>query len=1026
MKFWKQRHRRLFQRETRAQTLIELVFVSMGVLAFLGLNLFLWGIFEVRQKQVALTRTQAFIELGNYSDYGYRAHGDDDLEEEESHLRFFLGENNVATRVDIESLEDFKKAVEGELDLGGGRGGGGDSSFWDSFGFPRAVTHMGKQLYFSSGVEPLDLQITLYDELFIAHNRSLNLTESRSEQSLPKNFATGSLAFSDWIRFSNQPLVPVEGGGLVDNRDIALRSLRNIVRADPSLAEEADRVSRSVNAADGLAGGAAAALVSTAISLAMDYGLNAISGAGGATGAVPGGGGLDAAGNSFGFPGFSAPNFIEQATLHNLGQGFTFASQIMNTASLGLALTGNLNSGFMNATAIVGGAGGVFSGLSSIQSFQTGMLGNTVVESGLKSQLFTGLSQVSGGASSIVGTFDPEAARVLGIASSAFGIAGTGFQIKERFDKPGVVDADGNLVSYKDYELDGNNNYVLDANGQRVSSFAEAGRSRLVRDIGGLVSQTGGLVQGIGGQELGLGLSVVGGGMMTAGGVGVMKYDLDAGNYKGEAWQLTADIGGLVSSASGVGVGLGQLTGNESMEKTFGYGMILGSSLGMAGSAGMLTEGLIRGDYEGFGENMVALGGVVSSVGGLGATVAATAGEEDLAQSLGMVSLVGGGIAGVGAVSLMGESIGDWMKVQGQKREGREAARDFIAQSGGDTNALVSRFQETRLELNQEALSGAGQKISPAFEEGYRAELGKTIKRNEPEVWNNLSGQSSGQNQPGNRSQESRPWNTARWNEETKKIAIWNEALQYGLNSALAVSTSAQSLSDFSSEPAFNPEALQQNPTTISQLSELYGSFSNIAKPTQITDAQWRIFRENQRVSETALRHVSESIARGERPEAELVAEGRRAAEANERLVRRFPTLRGEPQDLGPLYEMNSLLAQERATRLNFKAEVEVLSLMLQAERELVGKQVVAAAAEREKVEQLGKRHRDKIRTYRRSLPSHVDPIWKHRLEVAEKAWGNPKFISPREALQQIDRTTRETEERYQKMKSAITSVAKR
>jgi hypothetical protein len=503
--------------------------------------------------------------------------------------------------------------------------------------------------------------------------------------------------------------------------------------------------------------------------------------------------------------------------------------------------------------------------------------------------------------------------------------------------------------------------------------------------------------------------------------IGLMRYDLSAGNYENRGWELTTDIGGLVSSVSGVGVGVAKLSGDENMEKNFGYGLILGSALGMAGSAGQMTEALIRGDFkDSFGESMMAVGGITASVSGLGATVASAAGQTDLANSLGMVSLVGGGISTVGAVSILGGSVADWMKSQGEKNQGRKDAREWISENSSDPSALTARLK-TGVDISEAGFglsSGEQTPLSPSYEQGFRAEIGKELKANHPEVYQSLSPERASVSK-GNSSSEKEVRDTQWYNDKAQEIATYNGIISGVLNTALSVQPDLKTL--------FSNDSIDRGATTIAKVSEQYAQLgSNPPAQLALNDAQVRVFEENQRMSQSALKHLEQSIALGQTPDREIIAMGRRAAEANERMVKRVPELRvANTDDFTPLIDWSPLVAAERATRLNFRAEVEVLSLMLQAERELVGKRIVASNAEQRQIERLGSAHQRKMRAYRESI-SEIDPILESRLKVAERAWAKPEFIRPQDALRHIERSVNQIEDRYQKMKTALVSVARR
>jgi len=1000
------------------QTILELFFVLLGLTSFIGFSIFLFAVFDISQKQTALTRTQAFMELGNYSDYGYQTHGDDDIDDDRSQVRFFLGENAPGTRVDLNTLKDFQDAVGGELDLAGG-GGSRDESFWLDFAFPRAITRIGSDLIFSvKAPSSQGLRMTLYEEYFIAHNRSLKLDQDVGDNRLPTHFYSGSTHFQQWQHFSQLEL-PV-GTGMVDNTDIALDALAQIVRADPSLSQEADRVARSVRSADGLIGGAQAALISTAISLAMQFGMEAIgnaigsaadAAAGGAVDAA-GGGGLDVAGQGFQFPGFSAPNFIDGATLHNIGQGFTFAGSLMTTANLGLALAGKGNENLMMATNIVGGVGGMFAGLAQLETFGSGLFdgatGMQLQGAGMRSDLFGGLSRVAGGAGMIVNQFDPDVGRALGIASSGLGIASSAFGISENFAPR--LDSEGNWASYQGYTFDSES-------GTFQQTWVDGGQWRLTQDIGGLVSQTGGLVSNLSDSDAGLALTTLGGGISAVGGAGLMSYRLENNYYDGEAFRLMTDVGGLVSSVSGVGVGVSQLAGDEQMAQNFGYGVTMGGAIGMAGGAGMLIQGLAEGDFETGGEQLMAVGGAIAGVSGVGGVVASMAGQDDLATAFGYGAMAGGGIATMGAIGVLGGEIGKWMENRKQQRLGRDDAQGLISQMGDRPHELQ---QVMAGHGGANILAATGDIESPAYNRGLQSEIGNYLSSNHPEIFSSMD--AMGAAGP----QENRPWDTQRWNEAAGQIASANETIQSGLQAALSI----QGVIDTSGGQAHQDYLIASSMGTAAQegqgrVSTIANNFAGLQPPSSLSPQEQQLWNTHYEVSRAAMQHLEESLARGERPDRRVMEEGRQAAEDLESMIVRSRDRRQWEGFFDQYFELENLAAAERAARLNFRREVEALSLLMQAERHLVGKQVVATSRERKEIEALGKRHSRKLKEYRSTL-QNPDPSFRARLQAAEHAWSRPRFITPKTALQQIDKTVQEVESRYQEMKHALVSIAER
>lgn len=341
------------------QTILELVFFNISILSFLAIAGYFFTLLEVAQNQTALLRTQAFIELGNHSSYGQAGHGNDDTSEPKSQIRFELGKNNDFTRVNLEESEDFKAAVEGELnirlfktELGRSRAETQDI-YWPKFHFPKAVT---KVAYIENGDEPL-IEETLVQSLTIVHNRSLN--QSFSENDINPALFSGSMHFNDYAKVAGTNVQ--ERVGLADNVEDFKDAIRQLATNDSSLSEEADSLLGSVSAEDALASGAQAAAISAAISIGISFGLSGLgSVADGGTFAAGAQGGLNDFAGQFGVEGLAG-------SLGNgsLAQGLfdSFVGEPVKAAGQGFA---DMGSGF--ATGGLGGAVQVGSGVSQVGS----------------------------------------------------------------------------------------------------------------------------------------------------------------------------------------------------------------------------------------------------------------------------------------------------------------------------------------------------------------------------------------------------------------------------------------------------------------------------------------------------------------------------------------------------------------------------------------------------------------------------------------------------------------------------------
>ncbi|MBN8553812.1 MAG: hypothetical protein J0L93_00020 [Deltaproteobacteria bacterium] len=364
------------------QTILELCFFLMWFAGFFVLAYYLSTIFVVAQKQTMLVRHQAFMELGNYSDYSESKQGEDNPKEAKSQVIFKLGEKTKYVRVDLEKNSDFQKAVQGEIKIDVSRSLNQDR-FWENYELPKAKTTV---LWNKQGETQVELE--LMQVVAIAHNRSINLKDTGKKDQKSTGMFSGSMHFNDFVKLAGIEL-PTERG-LRDNQDALKDALKTLVKNDSSLADEAAALEKSINAADSLSGSMEAALIAMAVQIAMQAGMDALKNAmsgidmsgmsGSSDGGYGGGGGVSGASGGtdpYGqIGGMFDPGDMASATAGgDLGSGLmkTVLSPFENVAQGARDFTGGLARGgaeglmttasgaakLMNTASMVGGFAGV-------------------------------------------------------------------------------------------------------------------------------------------------------------------------------------------------------------------------------------------------------------------------------------------------------------------------------------------------------------------------------------------------------------------------------------------------------------------------------------------------------------------------------------------------------------------------------------------------------------------------------------------------------------------------------------------
>lgn len=599
--------------QRRGQTIIEGILIMSWVGVFLGMMYYLSTVFEVSQKQTMLLRAQAFIELGNYSYFGGGEHGKDDPKDEKSQVRFLLGEKSSYVKVDIEKIKKWTDATKGELELtttGGIRfpirqesltttTSTRSDNYWSSFRFPKGLVffefqdehEFSDRVYAVAGERKTDRdeppRHQLFETLYIAHNRSIDLEKSTNSDEWKKTgMFSGGIHFNDLSRISQ--LKAEIGEGLVDNVDSINRRLFELVKADSSLSDEAEELEKNLNVMESLSGGAVAALISTAISTVVHFGLEYLGGALGS--------GASEAGSAAGSAG-----------------GQSAWDQMINqfkSEALGNTLGGEFLSGIFDAVTspvrmAVNGVAGVASGLSGI----SGAAASGVTAGQSLIQISSGLSQL-GQTAQFGMALGGQNSQGLNIAVSALALPGA--------VAAGIAKIDSGLnynPSLANSSL-GTPDVVGPVSGMNVSTQIMTGSAangiNLAEVVGGvaqITSAVGNLLVQIA-PDLGQAVHMVNAtmGVLSAasnlpGAVGNLADAQTAAQVLQATGQLAMGVGQLAS-------GVATLAGKE--DKVGAILQMAGGTMMMAGSA---VDLLVKLKAEGIdiGNPLAAVGGIVES-----------------------------------------------------------------------------------------------------------------------------------------------------------------------------------------------------------------------------------------------------------------------------------------------------------------------------------------------------------------------------------------------------------------------------
>lgn len=572
----------------KASVLIEMIGTLLMSTALFASAFFFMTIFEVAQKQTMLVRTQAFLELGNYSTFGLNEHGQDDIEDDQSKVMFMLGENTAGTRVDLGNLKNFD-SFAGEMTIDVADSSSTDR-FWSTFRFPKAfVRYTWTNVTGSDTLNLRNDDMPNHQVLGIVHNRSIDLSGDLSIEDLADGetgIYSGSTRFSDLSRLAQTP--ETIGEGLIDNTSGIEAILAEIVRDDPSLAEDARNLRSEISGSDAILGGAQASLISAAISNALS--IASFAAAGGFSGAAQGGGGF-----------FQGVDLIDGAHLHNFGQLASFAGGAITTGAAVASAFGSYNEDLFTAGAVVSGVGSLASGASDIGKYNAGSgdngysSGNDVytsaeVRTGLNSQLFQGTSQVLGGSSQILGAAGADSDLVLGLgaASAVAGFGGSLASFDESingndfFVSPDAVPNENGIIgsgAYKQLGVDGSTTWI---DGKKWAATSA---------VGGLVSGGAGLAAMAGIQNDAVtGVSLAGAGISLVGGAGSFSHQDNKFDGFDNTMGTIAGGAGLAAGAAGLTAGVASLAGADGLAETAGYASLGASAVAATAGIGLLVS----------------------------------------------------------------------------------------------------------------------------------------------------------------------------------------------------------------------------------------------------------------------------------------------------------------------------------------------------------------------------------------------------------------------------------------------------
>lgn len=995
----------------RAQTILEMFMVVMFATFFMAISFYLFNLYDVSTKQVALTRTQAMIELGNFSDYSGSEHGQDDPGDRQSQVFFILGEDSGGTRVPISAHTSFQEAVQGELSLTGNTPQEGDGRFWANFRFPRSITTVKSRARLPGGGAGDEgsaaFEFTLQQRLAIAHARNIDVYGD-SEGDVENGLFSGSVHFFDLQNIASNPLSP--GQGLVDNHDFLIFTLRNLAKADPSLANEAQAFEQDLSLVDFIEGSADAVLISLAIQLAAQAAAGAVVPADAASGTLGGiasnlgtaSAGLSIAGSAAALAGqgdlarglgiagsatgaigglagaFNSFGQFNGDFLNDFGVFNNFVSQVTSTANLGFQLAGKNIEGLQVASQITGALGGFSSGIYKLQNAEKA------------SQAFAGFGGILNAGSSVASLAgEADLARALGIAGAGFGLGAAIANTKENWN-----------ASWKEPVIGEDGAFVLNADGSVQMEVVHIDNWQRTSMVGEVFNTAGSFIGQLDpGSEAAMYASLAGGALGTVGMSGTFAKDLKNGEYEGEAFSAISTFGTIVATASGAGIQAAQLSGNQDLAEAFAIGAIAGGAIAITGMVGDLAQDLGE-DFKEWQEERAAkkeLNKVLQEkVEGL------ADGQEATASDL---------------RAAVNEAI----------QSGRLTEETLASLESEDFAAAFERFDTTKdtTTLDQ-ALDDFGKEMSAKLKKAG-SEFAKQFKAPED---------------PGAfaTSDERAQYELAMKNHYLKLGHFSNTVARTGFTLmaligdkqkaaavALQGSTAEQFQAALAQQSAFTPQQqLQQTSQNYVQVErELRGSlppreFQRVQPLIQQTQA---MLTEMQK---PAVEQNANIIQRGMQAQQKLQDEMARlrdvqARDEDRRLTTAERIAAGiEPQETIDRTLRMTLQRYELITRKDF----ESLAMVNYAEQNIQGKRLIQANyRQRQRMRSVGQQAADFLAQHRQAFYRPETPLY-YRSKMAEHAYRNMRFTTPRKVFDQIQDAVKQRERNYQRVLSAMQQPA--
>lgn len=1031
----------------RAQTILELFGVLFLITFIFGSGYIFLTMFEVGQKQTMLVRSQAFLELGNYSDYGLGPHGQDVIADGQGAVVFQLGQNHPGTRVNLDEVGSFKSAVEGQMEINAGRITS-SQKYWQLYGFPRARVQYKWQTNAADSI--LSPTYLMTQTAAIVNNRSLKLDADIFNSTPINTFGggtgmySGGLHYMQWQAFA-QAHTNIPGVGLIDNTAFIDEQLKAIVQNDPSLAQEADNFRGRVSAMDGLTGGAEVAIITAALTLAFNFGLpaleNALGGAAGAGGAA--GGAVNTSNNVLnniinGLGG--GGGLIEGAHLYNTSQILYTVSNGLTLVDLGFSIAGENVEGLKIAAGVTGAAAGITGGLSTFQKFNGFQYGgeNVLGQAGLYSDIFKGTSQITGGLGTLGGYVDPTLGQTLGYVSMGTGFAGSAVSFGENYS--------------------GITNVWRDSSG----AWKDGKQWAAVGAAGGVIAGAGGII-GVAAPNSSAGtiISTIGGGVGLVGAGGAFAHGLSDGSisFSDKPFEFMAQAGGLVGSASGLGAGVAGLTGNEELAEKFGYGAIAGGAVALVGGVGMLAEAagdaLSKAGKKGEGADGQSVGGKSDSEArqDQGAVEDLRTDFEKLNDAKAAVDqAIAAGNTVLGTAGTIKGAVDAYNQA---KENADQLEAQALAQHQAEMNAINAQnqaqqgFQQARepsgvaaSSLESTSAVAVMRQMESLDRTGIRAQLSEDTKQRFDHYLEMIDAAEAHirEAQRNNRPPDQAiVHNMLEAYQNVQRIVVMQQSYQQMMaqeenlevgdvtnralarvgpmgerfTRAVAGQIERQGKSGFQRGLDQRVKSNQK----LGDLSELRASFkelsrANLAAMFGPKDAP--TIREALLLAEEAIGHLQSRLESKRLPDPVMMAVAQKEIDRAQEIVNR-------KVKTTPLLAQRKLIEDAHKFYLAQSEGAKKVEELVQISEKYLGERPVIAKnmSDRMRFQKLAKQSAEKIAKFRSQFFPEDSPEAR-RLEIAERKWRRVKFVSPREAFDQLVAQVEDRSTRYVQMKTRL------